>query len=228
MLSQIFGLRGLMFLIVALVALRGCRGCEDDRNITSWSKEQIRNQIIESNLSHPMLGATGHLVRWNTPIKVNTNNIARVDKAIDRYERLTNGLIRFTRTTGTPTNGIIFIEGSSLNADGSPGCGNVTNTQEPSVHVRYTFGNSYALNGIYYIHLGSRACDDATEGNYTSAIAEHELGHVLGIMSHFSGFTGNEGLRNPNMFVVIYNIYNNPIGSKAEDLNIEIVAVPSE
>lgn len=225
MVGQISGKRGLIFLFIGMAALSGC--IIGPENGTSVLRERIRNRIITSNLNHPALGATGHLVRWNTPIKVNTNNIARADAAIDRYGRLTNGLIYFTKTTDTPTNGIVFIEGGSRNADGSPGCGNVTNTPEPSVYVSYTFDNSYALNGLYYVHLGSTACGDAQEGNYPSAIAEHELGHVLGIMSHFSGFTGNEGLRNSNMFAVIYNMYSNPIGSKAEDLNIEIVAVPS-
>lgn len=137
MIGKIFGQRGLIFLFIGMVALRGCMGSEN-------GTERIRNRIINSNLNHPALGATGHLVRWNTPIKVNTNNIARADAAIDRYGRLTNGLISFTKTTDTPTNGIVFIEGGSLNADGSPGCGNVTNTPEPSVYVSYTFDNSYA------------------------------------------------------------------------------------
>lgn len=224
MIGKIFRQRGLIFLFIGMVALGGC--IIGPQNGTSVPRERIRNRIITSNLNHPALGATGHLVRWNTPIKVNTNNIARADTAIDRYESLTNGLIYFTKTTDTPTDGIVFIEGGSRNADGSPGCGNVTNTPGSSVYVSYTWDNSYALNGLYYIHLGSTACGDVQEGNYPSAIAEHELAHVLGIMGHFTGFTGNEGLRNSSMFAVIYNMYNNPIGSQAEDLNIEIVAVP--
>jgi hypothetical protein len=100
------------------------------------------------------------------------------------------------------------VEGGGTGPDGSPSCGTAIG----------------AFDSVYYVHLGSTDCDDATVGNYPSVIAEHELAHALGLMSHFDGFTGNEGLNNPNMFAVIYNLYNNPIGATAYELDIVIIS----
>ena len=122
MLGYLTWKRSLVFLVVAMTTLPGFRGCKQTTPLEEW----IRDQIVNCNL----IRQGGYLVRWETPINVNTNNIARADEAIDRYERLTGGLISFTRTTDVPTDGIVFIEGGSRNADGSPSCGNVTKTRQ--------------------------------------------------------------------------------------------------
>lgn len=195
---------------------------------TTWSADQIRNQIVESNLNSPMFGRSGRLTRWKLPILVNTNHILRAEEAVDRFQRLTNGLITFQKTESIPANGIIFLEGGGINADGSPGCGNVTNSPEPSRYVKFERDPSGTIRGQYYVHLGSTACDDELVGDYSSAAAEHELAHILGLEAHFDGFTGNEGLRHPNLFTVIYNIYSNPIGARANQLKIQVVSVPRD
>lgn len=222
--------RAMLSALVCSVLLLTAGGCGGDGSTspttTSWSEEQIRDQIVESNLNHPAYPTQGRLKRWNIPIQVNTNGIARAEEAVARYETLTGGLISFTRVEGTPSRGIVFIEGGASNPDGTQtSCGNVTDTPAPSPFFHPQVDSSGALSGVAYIHLGSAACDDAKEGDYRSAIAEHELGHALGIQGHFDGFTGDEGLRNPNMFNVIYNMYNNPIGTTAQDLRIAIVRV---
>lgn len=191
---------------------------------TAWSAAQIRQHVIDVNINAPYQNP-GHIARWNKPIEVNTNNIARVELALNRYEQLTGGLITFKRITGTPTNGMVFVEGVAVDSDGvSPGCGNVSNAPG-GAGVNYIFDASGVLAGLYYINLGSVACNDAAKGNYESAIAEHEMGHVLGVWGHFDGFTGGEGLMNPNYYNVVYNIYNNPIGTTASALNISLVSV---
>lgn len=190
---------------------------------TTWTAEQVRQQIIAVNIDDPVRHA-GFLVRWNTPIEVNTSNIARAEKALARYEALTGGMITFNRVTHTPTNGVVFVEGVAKAPDGSPGCGNVSNVSG-GLNVNYQYNASGVMNGLYYINLGSTGCNDATTGDYDSAIAEHEMGHVLGVWGHFEGFTGREGVMNPNYFNVIYNIYKNPIGTTAANLNITVVAV---
>ncbi|MBI5076098.1 MAG: hypothetical protein HZB62_13155 [Nitrospirae bacterium] len=191
---------------------------------TTWSAAQIRQQVIDVNINAPNQNP-GHIARWDTPIEVNTNNIARVEQALTRYEKLSGGLITFKRVTGTPTNGVVFVEGVAVASDGvSPGCGNVSNVPG-GAGVNYEFDAAGVMTGLYYVNLGSTACNDATRGNYESAIAEHEMGHVLGVWGHFDGFTGGEGLMNPNYFNVVYNIYNNPIGTTAGALNILVVSV---
>ncbi len=218
--------------VIAAVFLLYCRkkgitdtGIPEPTVPTTWTKEQIKAQIVTSNLANAMLGNTGRLVRWTIPIEVNTNRIVRADEAILRYETLTGKLIRFVKVTHVPTNGVVYVEGGAVKPDGLPGTGNVNNTPLPDPHVAYTVDTNGILKGLYYIHLGSTASDDSAKGNYPSAVAEHELGHVLGIMGHFDGFTGNEGFKNPNMFNVMVNLYNNPIGTVPENLTITVVAV---
>jgi hypothetical protein len=191
---------------------------------TTWTSARILQQIVTSNINAPEFGLN-RLVRWETPIEVNTGSIARVETALARYEALTGGAVTFRRVSGTPARGVIFVEGSAVAPDGSPGCGNVNNTAGPGTSARFTCDLSGAMTGTYYVHLGSPSCNDATKGNYDSAIAEHELGHVLGILAHFDGFTGDEGLMSPTMFNVMYNIYRNPIGTTADNLNTAVVAV---
>jgi len=200
----------------------------DQGKTTSWTAQAIKTQA--------MMGYDkSSLVRWESPIEVNTNGIARVEIALDRYETLLGGLVMFTRISTTPTNGIVFVEGDARKGDNTSGCGNVTNSSTPGPSVNYTAeqipGNMTPskYNGVYYIHLGSDSCDDAknsTErGPYASAIAEHELGHVLGLHPHFDGFNGEEGLVHPNFFNVMYNLYANPIGSTEDEMAISIVEV---
>ncbi len=190
---------------------------------TTWSAAQIRQQVIDVNINAPNQNP-GHIARWNTPIEVNTNNIARVEQALTRYEKLSGGLITFKRVTGTPTNGVVYVEGTSPDHNGAPGCGNVADFPGGS-GVGFKFDSSGAMYGLYYINLGSPGCNDAQIGDYESAIAEHEMGHALGIWGHFDGYTGGEGLMNANFFNVSYNIYNNPIGTTAGALNISVVSV---
>ncbi len=230
--QRIYQLSVLIGCLIVVVGLGGeysdsSSGVTIGPRTTVWSIDQIRSQIVESNLNSSQLHSNGRLVRWRVPIAVNTNHIARADEAIERFQRLADGLISFQKTEEIPVNGIIFVEGGS-EGPSAPSCGNVNNSPNPSSYITYSRDSSGALRGRYYIHLGSTACNDVTTGNYSSAIAEHELAHALGLDAHFDGFQGNEGLRHPNMFAVIYNIYNNPLGTRVNKLNITVVPVPKD
>jgi hypothetical protein len=72
--------------------------------------------------------------------------------------------------------------------------------------------------GAYTIRLGSDRCVDTREGDYESAYAEHILGHALGVFDHFVGFTGVEGMTDAHAFGVLVNLYANPIGATAQEL----------
>lgn len=204
---------GCCFFLAIFSACGGGSGGDDgvSDNSTSWSVDQIKNQIRISNLNNPFYkDNAGRISRWNVPIPVNTHGIARADEALARYNALTHGYVSFVYVDGTPKNGIEFVEGCGVNADGTPGPG--------STHFNIGTNNG-ALRGTYKICLGSPGNDDATTGNFPSAIAEHELGHALGLHDHFDGFTGDEGL-SPNLLAVIYNIYTNPIGATFDELVI--------
>jgi len=195
---------------------------------TSWTEQQIKTQVLAGYDSRVV-------VRWEPPIEVNTNGISRAEDALDRYEKLLGGVVFFDRVSHTPENGIIFVEGGARNGDNTPGCGNVNNSLEPSPtfqHITTQTPDSIIpskYSGLTYIHLGSSGCSDKQNsidhGPYASAIAEHELGHALGVHSHFNGFEGEEGLIQPDFFNVIYNLYANPIGALENEVSISIVEV---
>lgn len=229
-------------LLTCSIIITACGGGNDDESnghnggssytaplkTTSWTKQQIKTQVLAGYDSRA-------IVRWEPPIEVNTNGISRVEAALDRYEKLLGGVVFFDRVSYTPENGIVFVEGGARNGDNSPGCGNVNNSAEPSPTFQHITTQTpdtilpAKYSGLYYIHLGSTECDDeqtsVDHGPYASAIAEHELGHALGVHAHFDGFEGEEGLIQPQFFNVIYNLYANPIGALENEVSISIVEV---
>jgi hypothetical protein len=206
---------------VFVLALAG--GCSDTPTAPSvWSPDQVRQQLLASNLNHAMAGARGRLTRWRLPIAVDTNNIARASEALNHYEQWSGGVIRFQRVSGSPPNGLVFVEGGAREVD--QGCSDVRNTGTRAFTPEWD-GDS-ALIGAYTIHLGSEGCNDESEGRYGTAFAEHVLAHALGIFDHFDGFTGPEGLVDAHAFAVIHNLYANPIGATAAELVIWPAILP--
>ena len=204
--------------IVAFVAIAALvAGCTSSPTApTTWTVDRLREQILISNLNHPEFGAAGRLTRWRVPIPANTNGIARAELALSHYEQWTNGAVRFTRVGQAPLNGITFIEGGGGGSDSSSVCGSVN---EPGTFT-YRWDESRAIVGAYAIHLGTEGCDDATAGTYASAVAEHLLGHVLGVADHFDGFQNRTGLDDPRLLGVIYNLYANAVGATGSELTI--------
>jgi hypothetical protein len=185
-----------------------------------WSGTEIRAQLVATNLNHPTTGARGHLTRWRVPIEVNINGIARAAEAIRRVEQWSGGTIRFTSVPGVPAQGIVFVEGGATAQDSTAACVNLTDAppEAPSGTLMLRWDASSAIVGAYTIRLGSDRCNDTREGDYESAYAEHILGHALGVFDHFVGFTGVEGLTDAHAFAVLVNLYANPIGATAGEL----------
>lgn len=185
-----------------------------------WSDTEIRAQLVATNLNHPTTGGRGRLTRWRVPIEVNTNGIARAAEAVRRVEQWSGGTIRFTPVSGIPTHGIVFVDGGATTQDSAASCVNLTDAppDTPSGVLTLRWDSSSAIVGAYTIRLGSERCDDAREGNYDSAYAEHILGHALGIFDHFVGFTGVEGMADGHGLGVLFNLYANPIGATAQEL----------
>ena len=206
-----------------------CAGCVAAAACTAtpispsvWTGDEVKEQLVTTNLNHTTSGGRGRLTRWRVPIAVNTNGIARAADAVRRVEQWSGGTIRFIAVSGTPPNGIVFVEGGATAQDASNACVNLTDApvDTPSGTLNLRWDPSSAIIGPYTIRLGSERCDDAREGDYASAYAEHILGHALGVFDHFIGFTGNEGLTDAHAFAVLYNLYANPVGASAQELVI--------
>src|SRR5687768_4243930 len=87
-------------------------GCTETPTAPSvWTPDNVREQLLLTNLNHATAGARGRLTRWRVPIEVNTNGIARADEAVRRVEQWSGGVIRFTRVSGNPASGLVFAEG---------------------------------------------------------------------------------------------------------------------
>jgi hypothetical protein len=212
-------MRFLLFVSAAVVA-SGCTATPVTPSV--WSGNDIREQLLATNLNHTTSGARGRLTRWRVPIAVNTNGIERADEAIRRIEAWSAGVIRFTRISGRPADGIVFVEGGALAQDSTPGCVSLTDAapETPSGALALRWDGSSAIVGAYTIRLGSAECDDIREGDYDTAYAEHILAHALGVFDHFVGFTGVEGLTDAHAFAVLLNLYANPIGATSQELQI--------
>lgn len=203
------------FCALTLTAVCAAAGCTSTPTAPStWSPDRLREQILISNLNNLQFGSSGRLTRWRVPIEANTNGIGRAETALAHYEQWTGGVVRFTRVGQAPLNGITFREGGAGGSDVSDACGSVG---QP---FTYAWDASRAITGAYVIHLGADTCDDETAGAYPSAVAEHLIGHVLGVADHFDGYQHRTGLDDPRLLGVIYNLYANPLGATASELTV--------
>jgi hypothetical protein len=188
---------------------------------TTWGPDRIREQLVLSNLNSGVFGAPARTTRWRTPIPVSTGGIAAVETALSHYEQWTSGVVRFTRVSQPPANGITFIDGGAV-PQAEAACGTVGEVVSPTAPAGAVFewDATRAIIGSYTIHLGTDECDDETAGNYPAAVAEHLLAHALGLIEHFDGFQNRMGLDDPRVLGVVYNLYANPVGVSASDLTV--------
>ena len=77
------------------------------------------------------------------PIEVNTNNIARAAEAVTHFEQWSGGVIRFARVSGTPANGIVFVEGGAREVDN--GCSDVVNAGTQGFAPQWDAGTRFDL-----------------------------------------------------------------------------------
>jgi hypothetical protein len=178
--------------------------------------------LLISNLNNTIFGSPGRITRWRVPIQVNTNGIARADTALRHYEEWTGGIVRFTRVSQAPAQGLTFIEGGAGGPESTESCGSLGDVTpvagQPT--VVFQWDASRAITGAYTIHLGADECDDETAGPYPSSVAEHQLAHALGIIDHFDGFQHRGGLDDPRLLGVVVNLYSNAVGASAGELTV--------
>jgi hypothetical protein len=171
-----------------------------------------RKYLCESNAYYAGNPLPGKTIRFQTPIDVNPNKVPNVLEAIRNYEAMTGSLITFRIVDSDPQIGLVFVEGDALDRDGAPGCGHVTSTRDPHSGFAFSVASDGTVNSRLYIHLGSVACNPTLEGFQPYSIAEHELGHAMGLGTHFSGFTGIEGI-SLELLVTVTALYRVPPGT---------------
>ena len=189
---------------------------------STWSTDRLREQLLISNLNNAIFGSSGRLTRWRVPSQVNTNGIARAETALQHYEQWTSGMIRFTRVSSAPAQGLTFIEGGAGGPESTESCGSLGDVTPVAGQPTLVFqwDSSRAITGAYTIHLGADQCDDETAGPHPSAVAEHQLAHALGIIDHFDGFQHRGGIDDPRLLGVVHNLYANAVCATAGELTI--------
>ena len=125
---------------------------------------------------------------------------------------MTSNAVTFKYVNTDPPVGIVLVTGDALTRDGEPGLGHVTSTRDPKSNFAIDARRDSAINSRLYIHLGSTKRDYISEGFRPSSIVEHELGHALGLVGHFPGFKGIEGI-SLEMLVALTALYRVPPGT---------------
>lgn len=189
---------------------------------SSWSTDRLREQVLISSVNNALFGSAGRITRWRVPIAVNTNGIARAEVALAHFEQWTSGAVRFTRVSQAPANGLTFVAGGAGGPESTESCGSLGDVQPVAGNpvLVFQWDSSRAITGAYTIHLGADRCNDEVAGPYPSSVAEHQLAHALGVIDHFDGFQHRGGLDDPRLLAVVYNLYANPVGASAGELNI--------
>jgi hypothetical protein len=153
----------------------------------------------------------GQVVRYQPPVAINVHSIPRILDAIKDIETKTGGMVTFTVVDADPAIGITVIEGDAVDANGGPGCGNVTDAPDARSGHRFKATPGGVLNSLVYVHLGSSRCNDARTGYQPYSIAAHEIAHALGVGGHFTGFNGDEGI-SAELAAVLIRLYSMPPG----------------
>jgi hypothetical protein len=161
--------------------------------------------------------ADGKLKRWpyeSGLIPVKTNGSSEALYALNLIES-TLGKIIFDRTSIATANdaditrGLIVSMGTAVGPGGvvnSSSCGNVSALPGATNYPAGFVDASGSINAKLYINIGSTGC--AAENR----IAVHEIGHAIGLGSHFSGY-GLGDVIGGNFWNVLKTLYFNPVGA---------------
>lgn len=152
--------------------------------------------------------------RWSLPIPVKINGESRAGPAMDAIEAKL-GMTVFDRTSiaSTPdssiTRGIIFSKGTAY--VGAPPlqnwCANVSSGPNESAYPpNFLISPIGEISTVLYVNYDSPYCTASSD------VAVHELGHALGLGSHFYGF-GDGPPISTDFWSVLATLYGNPIGT---------------
>ena len=173
--------------------------------------------------------ADGRTKRWDIerdgliPIKFNGSTLAQ--EATTEIETVLHmSLFDTTSIANLPDNlivrGIIVREGTAVGPRGvvtRSTCGNVSVLPETTDYPEDFYNSEGRINTRLYVSLSSKKCTASLE------IAIHEFGHALGLGKHFLGFGSINAAIAPSFWQVLYTLYNNDVGTFAEDLEIKLL-----
>jgi len=176
-----------------------------------------RKNVCASNayaIANPL---AGKIVRYQTPVAINPHGVPQVWEAMRNFEALTSGAVTFRVVDTDPVIGIVVVTGDALNREGQPGCGHVSAQRVTPATLQLSVNRDGVIQSRLYVHLGSSHCDHVREGFQPQALSEHELAHALGLLTHFTGFTGIEGIT-LEMLVTLTAVYRLPPGTDVSAL----------
>jgi hypothetical protein len=179
--------------------------------ILSEYPDWVLGLLCDSNAYSNQNPSPGKTLRFQTPVAINLNHVPQAREATRNIEAMTSGAVTFQIVDADPSGGIVVVAGDALTRDGEPGLGHVTRAREPQSVFAVTARDG-VIQSRLYVHLGSASRDYAREGFRPSSIPEHELAHALGLMGHFPGFTGIEGVSLESL-VTLTALYRVPPGT---------------
>ena len=162
--------------------------------------------------------------RWKLPIPVKINGETRAAPAMDALEAKL-GYVIFDRTSlanvseSAITRGVIFKQGTSyLPAGANPQsyCANVSDAPNSGGWPANSLVAPGELSARLYVNLDNPQCIASAD------IVIHEIGHSMGLGSHFQGF-GNPDAISQDFYTVLATLYANPIGTPRASMTVKQV-----
>lgn len=219
-------------LIATLVALSACGGGGGGGgggNTSTASDTALLNYLDTTNVASvgfPWFSQfPGVVKRWALPVPVKTNGEVRATAAMNAIESKL-GYTVFDRTSianipnDTITRGVIFSQGTSFLPPGSNPqsfCANVAAGPNSGGYPGQFVQAPGTISTKLYVNLDNPQCAAGAE------IVIHELGHALGLGSHFEGYGDSSGAISDNFWNVLATLYGNAAGTTKANVVIKKV-----
>lgn len=197
------------------------------------NQTHVRDQVFEDRIELRHWGVQGQFL-----IPVKHGNHAYAVHAMDTIEEVL-GMTLFNRKVineledDSIRNGIIFSHGTAKGKNNSSNVpydtGHVGNSDgDVSSPLDWIKVKSGPYSGVVKVNVGAGEPSvfvKFIKRRRMKEIAVHEFAHALGMRHHFNGFGedehGNNGpMMDANAWNALYNILNNAVGTKLEDMKI--------
>ena len=218
-------MKSVLTLIATVIALSACGG--GGSNTPNASDAALAAFVDTTNVAgtgFPWFGQfPGVVKRWALPVPVKTNGDARAVAAMDAIESKL-GYTVFDRTSiaatanSAVTRGIVFSQGTSFlppGANPQSFCANVASGPNVGGYPGSFVQVPGTISTKLYVNLDNPQCTASPD------IVIHELGHALGMGSHFEGFGDSSGAISSNFWSVLATLYSNAAGTPRSNLVIK-------